>query len=176
MNEITKGAVEDLVKAVLGFIPGASLCSGVATASALAAASRLTRSEKELVTAVTESVFVFLTDHAASLSPQDPGRSISAAYDIIETVRAAGLDADKIVECDLDPHRVCTLLLQYEPKEHEYASAGRPQIYREYLREFCIRLVDAASRRPVVHGKVSRRVLQQLSKLSGSNKALDATR
>lgn len=164
MNEITKAAIKDITKAILGLIPGSALYSQVATSSALEAVARLTSAEKDLVATNTQSIFDLLTREAKSLSPEDPGRATSAAYDILLTVKAAELDADKLIDCALHPENVYQFLLKHEPKEHSYASAGRLQIYHKYLSRFSELVVEAASKSPAVQGKALGRILQTLQK------------
>jgi hypothetical protein len=143
MNSITETAVKDIVAAVVGLIPGGKLVEKTATQAATQAFKALTKDRRDAIQLVTDSIVSALTTGANSLSPDDPGRAISAASNVVETIRKAKLDADVLLDCCLDGEAVYHYLIQFPAAGIEYASGGRQALYHAYLKQFAETVVDA---------------------------------
>jgi hypothetical protein len=108
MNSITKTALKDVVATLVGLLPGGDLLKGTAKEAAEVAMSALSKKDRDAIQNVTDDIFKTLTKSSKSLSPDDPGRAMSAAYNVVDTVRRSKLDADRIIDCDLDPSKIYT--------------------------------------------------------------------
>ena len=143
MKAITESAIKDIVAAVVGLIPGGKLLEKTAGQAAVSVFGSLAKDRRDAIQSVTDAIVRTLTQDAKELSPDDPGRAISAAFNVVETIRNAKLDADVLLDCCLDGEAVYEYLIKYPAVGIEHASGGRQALYHTYLRRFAETVVEA---------------------------------
>ena len=165
MNSIAKTALKDIVAAAVGLLPGGNILEGAAVEAADIAISALCKQDQDAIQVVTTEIFDTLTTRPDSLSPHDPGRAVSAAYNVLDTVRRSRLDADRIIDCGLDPSQVYDYLLKFPAVGIEAASGGRQMIYHSYLRAFAEKVTDAVFPTAPFQRRLYQRLLRNQEKM-----------
>jgi hypothetical protein len=168
MNAITRTALKDVAAALVGLLPGGDLLKGSAREVVEAAASIWSKKEKDAVESVANEIFAILAKNPEALSPGDPGRAVSAAYNVLETVRLSSLDADRIIDCELDPAQLYSYLLLFPAPGIESASGGRSVLYHRYLRSFADKVVDAVFQTALFQRRLHQRLLGNQRKIMRS--------
>ena len=165
MDPISKAALKDIVAAVIGVLPYGALFGSTAREAVDVAISALREQERSAVQSVTDDLFRNLTENAKKLSPEDPGRALSAAQNVLDTIRQSELDAECIIDCGLDPSQVYEYLLKYPPIDIKAASGGRQKIYYGSLELFSQNIVDAVVNTPYFQRRVYQRLLRNQNKI-----------
>jgi hypothetical protein len=160
MNSIAKTALKDIVAAAVGLLPGGDLLKNTAREAAEDAISSLCKKDRDIFESVLDEITKALKKRPETISPEDPGRALSAARNVVDTVRKSKLDADRLIDCDLDPSRVYEYLLNFPAVGIETASGGRKKIYQSYLRTFAEKVTDAAFSTAPFQRRLHQRILR----------------
>lgn len=175
MKAITESAIKDIVAAVVGLIPGGKLLEGTAGQAAATVFVSLTKDRRNAIQSVSDAIVRVLTKDAKKLSPDDPGRAISAAFNVAETIRKAKLDADVLLDCSLDGEAVYEYLVKYYPAEGiDAASQHRQDLYHACLRQFAETVVDAVFVTDTFQRRLYRRLMLNQNALKVTLEELSA--
>jgi hypothetical protein len=165
MNPISKSAIKDIVAAVVGLLPGGKLIENTANTAAEIAISALSKRDQDEIQIVSKEIFKILSKKAEIISPEDPGRAYMAAYNVIDTIRKSQLDADRIIDCGLNPHEIYDYLLKFPAEGIDSASIGRRNIYQNYLLSFSEKVTDAVFSTAPFQRRLHQRLLQNQTKI-----------
>jgi hypothetical protein len=109
------------------------------------------------------------------LDARNPGAAKSAAFNVLETIRKAGLTPQVIVDCDLDSELLFQYVMKYSDIGIESASQIRKQLYQRGVQTFCDELIANALEikllQLLIYQKVlsnQRKILQVLEEMSES--------
>jgi hypothetical protein len=171
MDTLKKEIINDIVGILMDFVPGGTYARRTAQT---AATLLLSRQEKDLIRRIADRIFAQLYE-AVGLDARNPGAAKSAAYNVLETIRKAGLTPQVIVDCDLDSGLLFQYVMKYPAVGIESASQIRKQLYQRGVHTFCDELIANAleikSLQLLIYQKVllnQRKILQALEEMSKS--------
>ncbi len=156
MKDVEKAIIKEIACAIIGIVPGGSLVKGIT--STLIDKVLMSSNIERSVNRITKEVTKILFSNPERIYPKDPGRAISAALDALFTIKESGLDADKLIDCNLDPQEIYEFLLLF-PYD-KAAPQSRIGIYQTILRKFSEKIIIAAYHEENFQLKIHQRILK----------------
>lgn len=105
-----------------------------------------------------------VTDHA-------PGTAVSAAHDILDSIRRSSITFEVLLECELREEKLYARLQGYKPEDWDRASELRKNYWERAARCFCKAVINEIILLPEFQAHLLKKLFQQQVHLLREQKA-----
>jgi hypothetical protein len=170
-NQAISVLSKEFTKLLVSLIPGVGPLQGVLSTTASVIVDRALRksdagSVETTVHRISDQVSKeILKELRAEFGSQREGATISALYDLRDTLRAAKLSVATLIQIQLDPHSLQEELLEYQPSEMRLASPERRRVYLHAVRLCSEYIIAAVPELPGFQLSLSQALLHQQNEI-----------